>query len=59
MDKFGLEQEAYYQEDIDKLGCVTKREHMKGNELMDNFRYQKVLSVSLFCSIDRIEFTYV
>lgn len=38
MDKFGKEQEMYYKEDIDKLACVTKREHMKGNELMDNFR---------------------
>lgn len=38
MDKFGKEQEMYYSDDIDKLACVTKREHMKGNELMDNFR---------------------
>ncbi|GAB6019682.1 hypothetical protein CHUAL_001238 [Chamberlinius hualienensis] len=38
MDKFGKEQELYYQNDIDKLACVTKKEHMKGNELMDNFR---------------------
>ena len=39
MDKFGKEQEIYYREDVDKLACVTKKEHMKGNELMDNFRY--------------------
>ena len=35
--KFGPRQESYYQEDIKKLSFVTKKEHMKGNELMDNF----------------------
>ena len=34
---FGPRQESYYQEDIKKLSFVTKKEHMKGNELMDNF----------------------
>ena len=37
VEKFGSIQECYYQEDIKKLSFVTKREHMKGNELMDNF----------------------
>ena len=37
VQKFGSIQESYYQEDIKKLSFVTKREHMKGNELMDNF----------------------
>lgn len=37
MDKFGPIQECYYQDDIKKLSYVRKREHMKGNELMDNF----------------------
>jgi len=37
MGRFGPVQESYYQEDIKKLSFVTKREHMKGNELMDNF----------------------
>ena len=35
--KFGPRQESYYQEDIKKLSFVTKKEHMKGNELMENF----------------------
>lgn len=34
---FGPRQENYYQEDIKKLSYVTKKDHMKGNELMDNF----------------------
>ena len=34
---FGPRQESYYQEDIKKLSYVTKKDHMKGNELMDNF----------------------
>ena len=35
--KFGPRQESYYQEDIKVLSFVTKKEHMKGNELMENF----------------------
>ncbi|GFR14714.1 transcription initiation factor TFIID subunit 5 [Trichonephila clavata] len=38
MDKFGPEQEEYYQDDIKKLSFLTKKEHMKGNEFMDSFR---------------------
>ena len=34
---FGPRQESYYQEDIKKLSYVTKKDHMKGNELMENF----------------------
>jgi transcription initiation factor TFIID subunit 5 len=40
-DKFSLEQEEYYQEDIQKLSFVIKKEHMQGHELMDNFRTSK------------------
>ncbi|XP_064646268.1 transcription initiation factor TFIID subunit 5-like [Lineus longissimus] len=40
-DKFSLEQEQYYQEDIQKLSCVIKKEHMQGHELMDSFRTSK------------------
>ncbi|KFM77750.1 Transcription initiation factor TFIID subunit 5, partial [Stegodyphus mimosarum] len=38
MDKFGPEQEEYYLDDVKKLSCLTKKDHMKGNEFMDNFR---------------------
>ncbi|XP_042903545.1 transcription initiation factor TFIID subunit 5 [Parasteatoda tepidariorum] len=38
MDRFGPEQEEYYLEDVKKLSCLTKKDHMKGNEFMDNFR---------------------
>lgn len=38
MERFGPEQEEYYQEDVKRLSCLTKKEHMKGNEFMDNFR---------------------
>ncbi|UYV76082.1 TAF5 [Cordylochernes scorpioides] len=38
MIKYGLRQEEYYMDDINRLSCVTKREHMKGNMFMDNFR---------------------
>ncbi|KAG0426796.1 hypothetical protein HPB47_026118 [Ixodes persulcatus] len=38
MERFGPEQEEYYQEDVKRLSCLTKKDHMKGNEFMDNFR---------------------
>ncbi|XP_067006198.2 transcription initiation factor TFIID subunit 5 [Anabrus simplex] len=38
MEKFGPDQEEYYQEDIRRLAHVTKKEHMKGNELTDTFK---------------------
>jgi len=39
MRKFAPEQEDYYQDDLRKLGQVTKRDHMKDNELTDTFKY--------------------
>ena len=36
--KFSVDQEDYYQEDLMKLSTVTKRDHMRGNQLMDNFK---------------------
>ena len=38
MNKFTTYQEDYYLDDIRKLAVVTKKEQMKGNELIDNFR---------------------
>jgi len=38
MDKFKDSQESYYQDDIKKISYVTKREHMRGNELADTFK---------------------
>merc|ERR1712018_1125784 len=38
MGTYGPKQEPFYQEDIKKLSYITKREHMKGSELMENFR---------------------
>ncbi|KAK3083461.1 hypothetical protein FSP39_023256 [Pinctada imbricata] len=36
--KFSIEQEDYYQDDLNQLSTVTKKEHMKGNQLMENFK---------------------
>lgn len=38
MDKFGPEQEYYYQDDLTRLAMVTKKEQMTGNELADTFK---------------------
>jgi transcription initiation factor TFIID subunit 5 len=38
MDRFGPEQEHYYQEDLKRLGMITKREQMSGNDLIDTFK---------------------
>ncbi|XP_046989330.1 transcription initiation factor TFIID subunit 5 [Schistocerca americana] len=38
MEKFGPDQEEYYQDDLKRLSHVTKKDHMKGNELTDTFK---------------------
>ncbi|XP_055703167.1 transcription initiation factor TFIID subunit 5 [Phlebotomus papatasi] len=38
MEKFGPEQEYYYQEDLRRLAMVTKRDQMSGNDLTDTFK---------------------
>ncbi|XP_074652274.1 transcription initiation factor TFIID subunit 5-like [Tubulanus polymorphus] len=40
-ERFSKDQEEYYQEDIHKLSTVTKKQHMQGHELMDNFKTSK------------------
>ncbi|XP_022326421.2 transcription initiation factor TFIID subunit 5-like [Crassostrea virginica] len=39
--RFSKEQEDFYQEDLQRLATVTKKEHMKGNELMESFKASK------------------
>lgn len=39
MDKFMHEQEDYYQEDLTILSFVTKKEHIKGNEIAEIHKY--------------------
>ncbi|XP_052079379.1 transcription initiation factor TFIID subunit 5-like isoform X2 [Mytilus californianus] len=41
--KFSGEQEYYYQDDLKQLSSVTKREHMRGNQLMDNFKASRFI----------------
>lgn len=41
--KFAEEQEYYYQDDLKQLSTVTKREHMRGNQLMDNFKASRFI----------------
>ena len=38
IDKFGSSQETFYQSDIHKLAYITKKQHMIGSELMENFQ---------------------
>ncbi|WAR09495.1 TAF5-like protein [Mya arenaria] len=45
--KYSLDQEPYYAEDLNKLSTVTKPEHMKGSQIMENFKSSKfVLKMS-------------
>jgi len=39
--KFENDQEDYYKEDMKQLSTVSKQEHMKGNQLLDNFKSSK------------------
>nr|CAD7439809.1 unnamed protein product [Timema bartmani] len=38
MDRFGKDQDDYYQDDLKRLSHITKKDHMKGNELSDTFK---------------------
>lgn len=38
MERFGPEQEYYYQEDIKRLGMVTKSDQMSGNDLAESLK---------------------
>lgn len=38
LDKFGPEQETYYQDDMIKLSFVTNKEQIKGNDLAEIYR---------------------
>jgi transcription initiation factor TFIID subunit 5 len=38
MERFSTDQEDYYQEDLKKVSFITKKEHMKGSDLMENFK---------------------
>ncbi|KAK3924319.1 Transcription initiation factor TFIID subunit 5 [Frankliniella fusca] len=37
MEKFGSDQEDYFQDDLKKLSHVCKKDHLNGNELTDTF----------------------
>ena len=50
-DKFSLDHEWYYQEDLLQLSTVTKAEHMAGNQLLDNFKCVNHM-YHLFCSTE-------
>lgn len=39
LEKFGPEQEEYYQEDLKCLATVENKEQIKGNELAEIYRY--------------------
>lgn len=39
IERFAIDQEDYYQEDLKKVSFITKKEHMKGSDLMENFKY--------------------
>jgi len=46
MERFGPDQEDYFQEDLKKVSFITRKEHMKGSDLMENFKWD---TIYLFC----------
>lgn len=47
LEKYGPEQEDYYQDDLKKLSFVIKKDHMKGNEIAETFSSNKfVIQIS-------------
>lgn len=41
MEKFGPEQEDYCQDDVRRLSIVKHKDHIKGNELAEIYRFEK------------------
>ncbi|XP_055870350.1 transcription initiation factor TFIID subunit 5-like isoform X2 [Biomphalaria glabrata] len=39
--KFWQDQDEYYHEDLSRLACVRKKEHMNGNQLLESFKTSK------------------
>lgn len=39
METFSGDQEVYYQNDLRRLGQVTKKDQMRGNELTETFKW--------------------
>ena len=37
---FSKDQEYYYEEDLKQLSLVRKPEHMNGNQLLENFKWE-------------------
>lgn len=44
MERFSPDQEDYYQDDLKKVSFITKKEHMKGSDLMENFKYELIIT---------------
>lgn len=58
MEKFCDDQDIYYQNDLRKLAQVTKKGHMKGNELTETFKWvlwkYNILLIYLYFSDDSL-----
>lgn len=56
MERFAPDQEEYYQDDLKKVSFITKKEHMKGSDLMENFKLETIFQYSFLQLI--IKFFY-
>lgn len=43
LEKFSSEQEDYYQDDLKRLSIVKNKDQIKGNELAEIYRYQRII----------------
>jgi transcription initiation factor TFIID subunit 5 len=46
MERFGGEQEYYYQEDLQRLSQITKRDQMTGNDITETFKNEFIIRMS-------------
>ena len=44
MQRFAPDQEEYYRDDLKKVSFIIKKEHMKGSDLMENFKWEAILN---------------
>lgn len=47
LEKFGPEQEDYYQDDLKRLAMVENKEQIKGNELAEIYKYVECKNIRI------------
>ena len=58
MQRFAPDQEEYYRDDLKKVSFIIKKEHMKGSDLMENFKWEAIFKFHFCISLLIIHLLY-